>query len=323
MRKPLACLLLIAGCGGSANHTKSCTDVATAQCQKLMTCSTTDLNRRYGSVDVCVMRGVAECLNTFKAPQNTNSDSKLESCAAAVPAQDCNDFLSGINTLPQCLPANGPRADGDPCAFSGQCMTGWCSITTGSNCGVCAEVPAEGDDCTMTTCGGRGLICAGGGACATPIAVGAACDKNAGIAPCVQGASCVGTQAGGATCQTNLTTVGATPCDVHTKTAPDCAHADGLYCVSTTMACATLQVAADGMPCGYVNDVFYNCQNGSTCFGSMGTTTPGTCIAPAADGAACDSVNGPGCLVPARCVGTETDGGATGTCQLPGSQSCG
>jgi hypothetical protein len=321
MRKPLACLLLIAGCGGSANHNKSCNDVSTARCQKLMTCSATDLARRYGSVDVCVMRNVEDCLNTFKAPESANSDARLESCAAALPSQDCNDFLGG-DTAAQCLPAMGPRADDDPCAFSNQCMTGFCSITTGSNCGTCAEVPAEGDDCTMTTCGGRGLVCAGG-SCVTPISVGSACEKGNGTAPCVTGASCIGTAAAGGTCQTDLTTVGATPCDERTRTAPACSRNAGLYCNATTMACATLQVAADGMPCGYVNGVFFNCQNGSTCFGSMGTTVSGTCIAPAADGAACDSVNGPGCLLPANCVGTETDGGATGTCQLPGTQSCG
>jgi hypothetical protein len=41
----------------------------------------------------------------------------------------------------------------------------------------------------------------------------------------------------------------------------------------------------------------------------------GLCVAPAADGSACNTDSGPDCETPAKCVG--------GTCQLPGSMSCG
>jgi hypothetical protein len=55
------------------------------------------------------------------------------------------------------------------------------------------------------------------------------------------------------------------------------------------------------------------CAAGGGCYPVGGMTQ--TCLAPAADGAACDTVNGPGCLTPAKCV---TAGSATtGTCQLP------
>ena len=109
----------------------------------------------------------------------------------------------------------------------------------------------------------------------------------------------IATAGGTGTCQAELTTAGAT-CDAKKKTAADCSRDAGLYCAMAGM-CAALATAADGMPCGNVSGVITVCTFGA-CFGASGMT-PGTCHAGAADGAACDTVDGPDCQAPARCVG--------------------
>ncbi len=72
-------------------------------------------------------------------------------------------------------------------------------------------------------------------------------------------------------------------------------------------------LVAAGQSCGVINNVVVACLAGASCQRPAGSTT-GTCVAPAADGAACDATNGPFCSGPAKCV--------SGTCQLPGSASC-
>ena len=108
------------------------------------------MSRRYASIDTCVERQTQVCLNSFTAPQNSNSDARLSACAASYPASALvhRDLLANV-TASACLSNAGPRNDGDPCAFAGQCQSTFCSIPTGSACGTCAAVPAVGDDCTM------------------------------------------------------------------------------------------------------------------------------------------------------------------------------
>ena len=317
MRTLIVCLL-VAGCSTSSDHTKACKDNANASCARLASCSASDLARRYGTIDVCQTRQAQVCLNSFTAPQNSNTDTRVESCAATYPTEDCTVYLSGV-VGDACLPNMGPRADGDPCGFSGQCQSSFCAIPTGSNCGTCAELPAVGDDCSSLGCGSRGLVCAPDSTCAQPGAANDACNNT--DTPCGQGLSCVGaTASDNGTCQPELTTSGAA-CDARRRTAADCSRDTGLYC-NAQGQCAAVATAGDGMPCGQVGGVVTLCTFGA-CFGASGTT-PGICKTGAADGAACDTINGPDCQVPARCVGSEdADGGTSGICTLAGTTSCG
>ena len=77
---------------------------------------------------------------------------------------------------------------------------------------------------------------------------------------------------------------------------------------------------AAGQTCGNVGGVQTRCAAGATCNRPPQSQT-GTCLAPAADGAACDTAAGPGCLYPAKCV-PASSGGTAGTCELPGDPSC-
>ena len=108
------------------------------------------------------------------------------------------------------------------------------------------------------------------------------------------------------------TTVGAA-CDIRRVAAPACYGADGLTCDSGTNMCATQPLVAAGQACGVIGTTVTACLAGASCI-IPAAAAAGTCVAPASDGAACDSTNGPNCQFPARCV--------AGTCQLPGSMKC-
>jgi hypothetical protein len=103
-------------------------------------------------------------------------------------------------------------------------------------------------------------------------------------------------------------------CDQRRMTAPDCNAAAGLTCSRATNMCVMQPLVAAGQMCGDINMVNTGCLAGATCVRAVGSPT-GMCTAQAADGAACDATNGPDCQFPARCV--------SGTCQLPGSMTCG
>ena len=66
-----------------------------------------------------------------------------------------------------------------------------------------------------------------------------------------------------------------------------------------------------------------DCTAGGACIKGSASATTGTCMAPAADGAACNNDNtiGPPCLAPAKCVPTTT-GGTAGTCTVPNATTC-
>jgi hypothetical protein len=125
------------------------------------------------------------------------------------------------------------------------------------------------------------------------------------------------------TCQTAAGQVGAA-CG---GTMPGCDGSLGLFCGGATgsKTCMAMTYVTDGMPCGDLSTTSHvGCVAGG-CYiatGLAGTGDTGTCKADAPDGAVCDSVLGPACLAPARCVVVGADGGA-GTCVLPSATSCG
>jgi hypothetical protein len=116
-----------------------------------------------------------------------------------------------------------------------------------------------------------------------------------------------------------------TPCGG--GTAPGCDGTNGLFCGGTTgsKTCMAITYVTAGMPCGDLSSTSHaECIAGGcyTATGSAGSGETGTCKADAADGTACDSVLGPGCITPARCVLTG-DGGSVGTCEIPLGSTCG
>jgi hypothetical protein len=122
------------------------------------------------------------------------------------------------------------------------------------------------------------------------------------------------------TCTADATTVGAA-CDSAHKAMASCNGNMGLACIptaagSTVGKCATITLAMAGQPCGAMGTPetgFADCTAGGMCVNKG-------CVAPAADGAACDSALGPPCLNPAKCVPTAA--GTAGTCVVPDATMC-
>jgi len=112
-------------------------------------------------------------------------------------------------------------------------------------------------------------------------------------------------------------------CDPTQRTAPACNRALGLYCNAQSKTCTAIAFAANGAACGIGSDGSLTDCTAGVCYGSVNSATNpvlGTCKADVAEGGACDTMAGPSCLAPARCV---TASGATaGTCTLSDPTKC-
>jgi hypothetical protein len=327
---PFAIFTIVAGCGGTSADT-ACSDSAAARCAQIVMCSNgTILTRTYGDMATCLTREKLACTDALAAPDNGNSPARVEQCLAAVKTESCSDYFSG-NTPPACI-NTGPRADDTACAFNGQCMSSYCTGLSNAACGTCGQPVASGADCSSGGTCARGQVCfsattASGTptlTCLTPSGAGGACDRTQ---PCITDFNCVGavntpTNPTMGMCVAAINTAGAA-CDPIQRTMAGCDRNMGLFCNTTSKSCTAITYAADGAACGIGSDgSLVDCANG-TCFGSTiigANPTMGTCKANAADGAACDTNNGPDCLSPARCV--TASGSSTGTCELADGKAC-
>ena len=310
--------LAAAGCGGSSvSADKACSEEVDARCAQLSLCSNGALlTTRYGDQTTCQAREKAACLNRLLVMGTTATPAFEETCATALPSASCVELLDD-QPITQCIAPLGAATDGALCVANGQCMSGYCNLGAHTVCGTCGAPGNAGDSCDAATCA-RGLICFGATpVCVMPGAMSAACDAKD---PCQADLVCVGANAKMmkmGTCQTAVAAAGM-PCDPLSQTAPACARGRGLTCDPTAKTCVAINYAAAGAACGTVAGLFVGCNAGGGCYPVGGTTQ--TCAAAAADGAACDTVAGPGCLTPAKCV---TTGSATaGTCQLPTPTTC-
>jgi hypothetical protein len=292
---------------------QACATQAQAHCAKLMTCSMPDLVRHFGDLVTCETRVALACTDGQAAPDTASTPELALTCAAAVTASTCTDFLS--NTPPAaCTAPPGPL--NGTCAFGAQCSTSFCGVGAEALCGTCQTPPTVGESCIGIGCGDT-LVCVGTtttAVCKQPGGLNANCN---GTQPCDNGFTCVG-QNGSGKCLAQIAALGG-QCDPSHRTRASCNTDDGLTCNTQSAKCVAQPLVAAGMPCGLVNNVETGCLAGASCKIATGQTK-GTCIAPAADGAACDDTNFPRCFEPARCI--PTGGGTAGTCQLPGSKSC-
>lgn len=331
---PLAAAL--AGCGGnqfvtsddagiadagSVTLEQACADSAHYHCLKIQTCSIELLTVNYGDEPTCENRLKQSCLNSLTAPSTGGSPARTEGCAQAYASWSCTDYLND-NPPAACVQAVGSLASGQPCAFPGQCQTGFCAITPGSMCGVCGPVPQAGDSCaTLTTCGQLLACDTTVEQCSTFAAAGAACDR---AQLCGDGLYCVGsTSTSSGICQPAVEQAGAT-CDPLGKTGPGCDWLAGLTCNSVSNQCATIVLSAAGQPCGSdVNNQLALCASAGTCGAAIGADAAAgeTCSPTAEDGAPCDLVNGPFCRDPARCI-LSGDSGTAGSCLFPNALAC-
>ena len=303
------------GCPATISPDQACTDYASAECAKLDMCVINGTTARYGGPLVCRARQKQACLTRLAAPGTGNDPTAVEQCLQQIPSASCNEF--DLGEIAECQAKTGSIANGQACAFSGQCQSANCAIVTGTSCGTCAPPNQAGDSCATTSCS-AGLFCIAATQQCQPRGSGdAACDSGH---PCGAGLSCV-TPSGmpSGTCQPAGATVGAA-CDPSRQTAPACDPNLNLRCDGTSHTCLADSFTGAGAQCGVVNHIGVSCTNASTCFGAQGQT-PGMCLANAADGGPCDTQAGPSCLPPARCV---TGGGSAtaGLCRLADPASC-
>lgn len=285
--------------GGASSIAQACKGYAYARCTRLKSCSPTSIQIEYGSVQTCETYFDGLCTNALHAPSTGSSVSGYEGCTAAVmdPQQwACSDVIYAKNLPPKCMSNGGPLADGTPCAVNQQCKSTFCVIPPGAACGTCGALPKVGDPCPC----GPLLICSDG-ACAALSELGAACGPGAvcdvGLT-CVNGTCVAGVATQGAAC--SFTGAG---CDFHA----------GLACNAVSGTCQTMSVVGPGQACGTVENQLQEC--------IAGTCSRGACAAFPLLGEPCDLVAGPACMAFSNCVVT-TDGGTSGTCQLPGFTSC-
>lgn len=315
----LSLALGAAGCGGSSlSANKACTDEVTARCALFMSCSNGALiTTRYGDLPTCEARELSACLERLMAAGTTATPTFEEACAVAEPTESCPDFLDG-NPTAACIAPLGGMANNAPCIANGQCTSGYCNLGAHSVCGTCGPAATAGTSCANASCA-HGLVClASTSLCVALGAMGAACDVNT---PCQSDMSCVGSNTKKmtmGTCQPAVATVGGA-CNPAAQTLANCDRTKGLTCDPTAKTCVAINYVAAGQPCRSAEPgVIIGCAAGGGCYPVGGTMQ--TCLAAAAEGATCDTVAGPGCLQPAKCVppGTAT----AGTCQLPNPTVC-
>lgn len=315
----LACSPASVGSGsaGGPSVQQACADSAYARCSHLRTCSAFALELRYGDITTCETSFRTSCMQNLLAPSTGSTPSGTEACVQKIPDWDCVDFTDFVNPPPECSQYFGSRAAGAACAVNSQCQTGFCAIDPGNSCGVCAALPQANTSCQHLTGCGQNLscqtvtqICAAFGGVDAPCGTGL---------PCAPGLGCAGYDAATNTlgkCEPAVTTVNAT-CD---PKGAGCDFDSGLVCSGQTPTCVPIVLVGGGQPCGTVGGQEQRCGAGGTCVGAMGTT-PGTCQAAVATGAACDLMKGPPCFPPSRCIAT-APGGTSGTCQVPDPSHC-
>jgi hypothetical protein len=311
------------GEGGAPGSAQACNVIATARCNKIQSCASATITADFGGMAACLTNYSTDCLNSLAASSTGNSAAITQGCAEAIANWDCSDYENGANTPAACVQVKGTLASGTMCSFAGQCQSGFCAIDVDARCGVCADPPTAGSDCSSLSTCGQGLTCTRDtNTCVVPAAVNTPCGKGA---PCGYELSCVGATATAmGMCQTSGTTAGAT-CDPKLATAAGCAEALGFYCNGTTKQCEMVSFASGGQSCGTLDGADggrVDCSGAARCIASEtgdGGTGPSTCVAPASEGSACLTTNtGPGCLGPDHCV-TGDGGAGSGSCEQTNS----
>ena len=315
---------------------QACADVVHALCEKRDACSNDfDNDHTYGSEALCESRLMGPCVSDLAAAGTGATAESRELCALDYPMADstCLDLYDNDPTA-ACTPPAGTGATDSACGVSAQCASTYCAIAQNNVCGTCQPLPAAGATCAVDADCGRNLACAIAvgattGTCAAYVAVSGSCLTGTNV--CEGGTQCVGevlaTSTPG-TCQPAGATVSAA-CDGSRKTEAGCSTELGLACIpsgsgTTIGTCQPIALAAADAPCGSLGTPitsFAVCIAGGLCVKALAADKAGTCVAPAADGAACDSVLGPPCLGPSKCVPTNA-GSTAGTCTVPDATQC-
>jgi hypothetical protein len=338
-----ACHTSSSGVNDTGAAEQACALDAQTYCDKRKTCWPEGINdfrfqQSWGTVEKCVSDRKASCMADVGRQGSGLAPTRVESCAMALQAQSCPNFLAGI-ALPTsaCPPVVGQLDDSATCVAADQCKSNYCDRTEDQLCGKCTDKGGIGGACDQNS------DCAGGLTCqATADTLAHACMMpGPAAAKAREGEACGGTLPG---CDTGLTCVGTAmmktcmpdvmaagnPCDPTHKMLADCDSTTmHLWCNRTSLTCEPRKFAAVGQPCNELPDgTFALCSAGARCVrpkDATGARPPqGTCVSGAAENAPCyrDGSDGPGCAVTLRCV-YDAVGAATGKCLAQVPAACG
>jgi hypothetical protein len=289
------------GGGGSTSLLQACADLATSQCNQQQACDPRGLAGVYADVATCVARTQLPCPVLAQTRGSGYQAAAIEACARALATASCADV--GNNVGPAACQIRGTLPLGAACADDSQCAgaANYCRLS--GACGVCAARKPVSGDCAGSDGCQDGLVC-NLTLCAATLAPGAACDLSH---PCGWGYACVS-----GFCAVPMLAAGAA-CDPE---ASACDSTQGLVCPNAGM-CAVLPTAGLGQTCGLDADdgLVTGCVGGTVCDVTSGNYL-GTCVAPLADGDACDATTFlyDQCQPPAAC--------ADGFCNFPDPLAC-
>lgn len=294
--------------GGGPGADSACTTEAQNSCAKFQECSPNGFIISYLSMSQCTTRLKQLCLNNFGLPGSTRTAAEVQRCATAIVPLSCMDYYDGSSPTMAGCRSTGTLANGVACGAGDQCSSGYCNINYQTSCGVCAQYVKLGSACQTTTgspacepgsfCGGA----TGSQRCAAVSGLGGACSSTGPL--CKFPLAC---RSGVCSQPRNL----GDTCDPMVNL--DCDFTKGAQCNSTSRKCEQVySFRTAGMSCGIGTMTPYpQCTGSSLCTVVTGN---GTCIAPAADDAACSTSSTPGCQAPAVC--------RSGFCRFPTPASC-
>jgi hypothetical protein len=274
------------GEGGGAGPTaaQACAELASAECEKVNECNPWYLQKYFGDIDTCKMRYTSTACSAYLGLTSSSATpATFQACATATKGATCQQWLDGDAVLNSCLTEPGMLASGATCGTASQCQTANCNFPAGATCGTCGPQSGAGAQCSSDSLWSGNFLCVNG-LCGTPGEAGAACSSTALCAnslACANGRCAIPAKAGEA-CSSAL------PCDGHL----------GLFCRNSV--CQNIQYVSKGQPCNPSQG--RECAQSGFCKGAT-STADGTCLAFAADGAACDASAGPICMPYARCTG--------------------
>jgi hypothetical protein len=277
----------------------TCATYAAAYCDQITRCFAQSKARRLPP-DQCAARQMLACQLRLTAPGSMETREGIEQCALDRQSFSCDDMFAG-KAPDSCKLVAGTLDDGAPCVDDAQCKNRVCQFTnTSGACGACVKLPGEGEDCSLSGDCEAPFFCMGN-KCASLVPSQEPCSPERACAQtlsCVAG-TCVKALAAGSAC---TVTNGIEPCD----------NANDIHCDPAIHLCAQEPYAPLGASCGIVDGKSIHCAGGAVC--AQQASGVGTCVAPAADGAPCDSVKGPYCLEPAVC--------RAGVCKLRDPSAC-
>lgn len=285
------------GTGGSgvlvsASWTAACENAATTLCPRIEACEPFIFAIGYGDQATCVEQATSRCKDNASLEGVSASPSEYDACVDAVLALPCEEWATGLQTLPEC-DLTGSLPEGTSCSDDLQCTTGTCGGATINGCQQCMVLATEGQSCSVVDgpdCA-NGLNCDNGTCVALP-AVGDPCSTNSDCGlqlNCVSG-QCERMQGLNDPCSSTLR------CDF---------FGQGLVCSPDMNQCEPATLPGLGEPC----DLF--CQRGTQC--NFQSADP-TCVAVRALGDMCDGTGAAPCADGLDCI--------DGTCQAQPTVAC-